>query len=85
MAEKHREIGGEKMPIDGEYVVRGWRNLADYLGLSERKLRGMKPELTSCGSVFFMRLGRKKQRTLCFFQSEIKKWCRIKASKGEVI
>jgi len=59
--------------------------LALFLGISERKARRMKPELTSCGAVFFMRLGKRKARTLCWFPSEIKKWCRLKGSKGEMI
>lgn len=73
------------MPLENEEIQKGWKRLAEFLGISERKCRTMKPELASCGAVFFMRRGKNKRRTLCFFPSEIKKWCRLKGAKGEVI
>lgn len=59
--------------------------MSAFLGISERRVRRMKPELTACGAVFFMKLGQKKQKTACWWPSEIRKWCRIKGSKGEII
>jgi hypothetical protein len=73
------------MPIESEELRKGWKALAEFLGISERKARMMKPELTGCGAVFFMRLGRKRHKNLCWFPSEIKKFCRLKGAKGEVI
>lgn len=73
------------MPIDNEQMVHGWRNLAEFLGMSESKVKRLRPELKACGAVFYGRFGRARRKTLCFFPSEIKKWCRIKGAKGEMI
>jgi hypothetical protein len=73
------------MPLEGEEVQGEWRDLACFLGLSERKTRGLKQELSICGAVFYMRMGSPPKRRVCWFPSEIRKWCRLKGAKGEVI
>jgi len=77
-----RKVGGRFM--NDEEMRRGWKALADYLKISERKARGLKGELTACGAVFFMRVGRPKRRMLSFWPSEIRRWARLKGSKAEI-
>jgi len=70
--------------MDNEGMQRGWKALADYLKISERKTRGLKGELMACGAIFFMRVGRPKRRMLSFWPSEIRRWARLKGSKEEI-
>jgi hypothetical protein len=70
--------------MNDEEMRRGWKALADYLKISESKARRMKGELTACGAVFFMRVGKPPRRRLSFWPSEIRKWARLKGSKGEI-
>lgn len=59
MTETDLEVGGERsMAIDSEELQKGWKLLGEYLGLSESKLKRMRPELMGCGAVFLVRRGR---------------------------
>ena len=68
-----------------EELQRGWHSLAAFLKISERKARSLKGELSACGAVHFTRVGKPPRRVLSFWPSEIRKWARLKASKGETI
>ena len=70
--------------MDNE-LQRGWRALAEFLKISERKARGLRVELAGCGAIHFTRVGKPPRRVLSFWPSEIRKWARLKASKGETI
>ncbi len=68
--------------MNDEEMRRGWKALAEYLKISERKARSLKGELSACGAAFFMRVGNPPRRMLSFWPSEIRKWARLKGSKG---
>jgi hypothetical protein len=68
-----------------ETALVGWREISKVFPCSERKVRSLKDELTSCGAIFYIRLGRPPRRRVAAFPSRIKKWIAIKASKGQVI
>jgi hypothetical protein len=72
-------------PLEGENVREGWKSLAELLGVSETKAFSLKDELAACGAIFYMTKGRPPQRRMCFWPSDIRKWTRLKGSKGETI
>jgi hypothetical protein len=72
------------MPINGEKIRHGRKELAQYMGISERKALGLKAELVNCGAIFYMRIGKPPKRRMCFWPSEIRKWTRLKSAKGSV-
>jgi len=62
----------------------GWDRLSEMIGMSKRALFRRRPELENCGAIFYMRLGRRRQRTMCYFPSVIKAFFLLKGSKREI-
>lgn len=73
------------MPYDNETVQVGIEELAKRLGVSERKVHRLLPELRSAGVAFEMWVGKPPKKRICFWQSELVRWTRIRGHKGEPI
>lgn len=59
--------------------------IAEYLGISLSKFKGLLPELRSAGVVFTRINGRPPQRRTCAVKSVLINWITLKAEKGETI
>jgi hypothetical protein len=76
--------GGQAMM--SEKALEGWKAIADYLGVSERKARNYKKEFLEAGVIFKKRMGCKDHDyMICAFPQNIRQWTMIKARKGEMI
>jgi len=73
------------MPFEGERAQVGWNALAECLGCSISKARRLKGELEEAGVIFRMNLGRPPRRRVCFWQSELVRWTRLKGHKREPV
>jgi hypothetical protein len=73
------------MPYENEPVQRTGLELARQLGCSRGKVYRLLPELRSAGVVFYMWVGRPPRKTLCFWRSELVRWCRLRGHKNEII
>ena len=68
-----------------ESAIVGWNEIAAMFNRSERKMRSLKLELYSCGTIFYMYVGRPPKKRVCAFPSRLRNWSAIMASQGYVI
>lgn len=59
--------------------------IAEFLGISLSKFKGLLPELRAAGVVFTRINGRPPQRRTCAVKSVLINWITLKAEKGETI
>lgn len=55
----------------------GWKQIADFLNLSERSIRGHKDQLLDAGRIFYRRR-RLGKRTVCAWAGDLREWAKQK-------
>ncbi|HYA41890.1 MAG TPA: hypothetical protein VEF34_11335 [Syntrophobacteraceae bacterium] len=53
----------------------GWKQIARFLAVSERAVRGRRKDLLARGGIFYRR-GRLGKRIVCAWQEDIRRWAR---------
>ena len=51
----------------------GWKQIARFLGVSERAIRGHRSGLLQTGSIFY-RKGRLGKKNVCAWQDDLRQW-----------
>jgi len=57
----------------------GWKQIARFLGVSERSIRGRRKDLLRQGGIFYRR-GRLGKRNVCAWQEDIRQWSKDQGS-----
>ena len=64
-----------------EHAILGWKNIAEFFQVSERKMRGrLKRELLEAGVIFYIRVGRPPRKRVAAFPSLLQRWTIIKST-----
>lgn len=74
--------GGEEMT---DRVLTGWKEIAEFMGWSERKAKMKKDELLQAGVIFYSRMGRPPRVNVQCFPSVIQDWTIKKSFKMEIL
>jgi hypothetical protein len=57
----------------------GWKQIARFLSVSERSIRGRKKDLLQQGNIFYRR-GRLGKKNVCAWQEDIRQWAKKEAT-----
>jgi hypothetical protein len=63
----------------------GWSKLSEITGINMRSLQRRRGEMIGAGAIFYIRKGRRRAKTMCFFPSVIKIFFGLKAEKNTFI
>ena len=61
--------------MEGNELLVGWKQIADFLSVSERSIRGYRSQLLESGRVFYRRR-RMGKRTVCAWADDLRKWAK---------
>lgn len=69
-----------------ERAIRGWVAIAEYIGVSDSKLRRRyRQELIDAGVIFYIQHRPPSKVSVNAFPSRIQAWLHAKAARGEII
>ncbi len=68
-----------------EHAILGWKAIAEFFQVSERKMRGMKKELYGSGVIFYIRWGRPPRLRVGAFPSILLRWTILKTEQKEIL
>jgi len=68
-----------------EHAILGWKAIAEFFQVSERKMRGQKKELLEAGAIFYIRRGRPPRIRVAAFPSILQRWMIIKSAEFKEI
>ncbi len=71
--------------VYSDAAILGWANIAQFLGVSHRKIFSHRDDLLRLHVVFYIRRGRPPRTTAAAFPSDLIAWAKFKASQGEII
>ncbi len=61
--------------MEGTDLLVGWKQIANFLSVSERSIRGHRGQLLESGRIFFRRR-RMGKRTVCAWPDDLKQWAK---------
>jgi hypothetical protein len=68
-----------------EIAILGWKAIGQMFHKSEVSMIKRKPELQSCGAIFYMWVGRPRRRVVAAFPSMLMRWAAAKTLHGEEV
>ncbi len=63
--------------MEGKDLLVGWKQIAGFLSVSERSIRGYKSQLLETDRIFYRRQ-RMGKRTVCAWAEDLRKWAKEK-------
>ena len=66
----------------GNDLLEGWKKIADFLGVSERSIRGYKSQLIEGGRIFYRRK-RFGKKVVCAWADDLRQWAKQKPARAE--
>jgi hypothetical protein len=67
--------------MEGNGLLIGWRQIANFLGVSERSIRGYRTQLLEGGRIFYRRR-RMGKRIVCAWSDDLRQWTKQKDSRS---
>ena len=63
--------------MEGNDLLVGWKQIADFLGVSERSIRGHRGQLLEASRIFYRRR-RMGKRIVCAWADDLRQWAKQK-------